>query len=103
MKKNEKKIDKNEELKELKKKLFYKKENVFENQTKIILTLTVTDTINYGNIIDEEALCSKIHESSETTKESAMTNNNEASYLFKLALPYTTMLSESKRKNPFDQ
>lgn len=29
-----KKIDKNEELKELKKKLFYKKENVFENQTK---------------------------------------------------------------------
>jgi hypothetical protein len=29
MKKNAKKIDKNEELKELKKKLFYKKENVF--------------------------------------------------------------------------
>ena len=77
--------------------------DIFENQTKIILTLTVTDTINYGNIIDEEALCSKTHESNETTKESAMTNNNEASYLFKLALPYTTVLSESKRKNPFDQ
>ena len=34
MKKNAKKVDKNEELKELKKKLFYKKENVFEKQTK---------------------------------------------------------------------
>ena len=34
MAKNTKKVDKNEELKELKKKLFYKKENVFENQTK---------------------------------------------------------------------
>ena len=34
MKKNVKKVDKNEELKELKKKLFYKKENVYENQTK---------------------------------------------------------------------
>ena len=34
MKKNVKKVDKNEELKELKKKLFYKKENVFEKQTK---------------------------------------------------------------------
>ena len=34
MAKNTKKVDKNEELKELKKKLFYKKENVFEKQTK---------------------------------------------------------------------
>ena len=34
MKKNAKKIDKNEELKDLKKKLFYKKENVYEKRTK---------------------------------------------------------------------
>ncbi|MBE6663484.1 MAG: aminopeptidase [Ruminococcaceae bacterium] len=34
MKKNAKKIDKNEELKDLKKKLFYKKENVYDVRTK---------------------------------------------------------------------
>ena len=34
MKKNVKKVDKNEELKDLKKKLFYKKENVYDNRTK---------------------------------------------------------------------
>ena len=44
MKKNVKKVDKNEELKELKKKLFYKKENVFEN---------ISDALNRAKEISE--------------------------------------------------
>ena len=53
MKKNVKKVDKNEELKDLKKKLFYKKENVYDNRTKKAAKETERYAKGYMKFLDD--------------------------------------------------
>lgn len=58
--------------------------DAFENQTTITVTITVTDTPDYINIVDEEALCTDVTENSESSVET--TSIGSTSYATALAL-----------------